>query len=164
LAILNELKSEATSKMYERIPLRDELDRKTEEVISLKEVLDEKSKMVKVVTAQKMEEGISLREELDEETEKGKVFTGQKIGLEKKVNILLKEIDQLTENHELDLACLLNKLHHENPTISVNNPEKEEPETGNETPIYIGKTVEDSHHQNHQGQDSAAHDTLNPPD
>ena len=164
LAILKELKSENTSKMHERIALRDELDRKTKEVISLREVLDEKIEMVKVVTIQKMEEGISLREELDEETEKGKVATGQKIGLEKKVKKLLKEIDQLTENHELDLACLLNKLHHGNPTISVNNPEKEEPETGNETPIYIGKTVEDSHHQNLQGQDSAAHNTLNPPD
>ena len=164
LAILNELKSEATSKFYERIALSDELDRKTEKVNSLKEALDEKIKMVKVVTAQKMEEGMSLREELDEETEKGKVATGQKIGLEKKVKKLLKEIEQLTENHELNLACLRNKLHHGNATISVNNPEKEEPETGNETPIHIGKTVEDSNHQNHQGQDSAAHDTLNPPD
>ena len=164
LAILNELKSEATSKFYERIALSDELDRKTEKVNSLKEVLDEKIEMVKVVTAQKMEEGMSLREELDEETEKGKVATGQKIGLEKKVKKLLKEIEQLTENHELNLACLRNKLHHGNATINVNNPEKEEPETGNETPIHIGKTVEDSNHQNHQGQDSAAHDTLNPPD
>ena len=69
-------------------------------MISLGEVLDEKIEMVKVVTTQKMEEEISLREELDEETEKGKVATGQKIGLEKKVKKLLKEIDQLTENHE----------------------------------------------------------------
>ena len=74
------------------------------------------------------------QDDLDDKNDKVKVVTGQKMGLEKKVNKLLIEIGQLKEDHELELACLLNQLHLEQ---SIINPEEEEEETEkeNETPI-----------------------------
>ena len=134
--ILEELKSEARLKVYDNISLSEKVASHGKEVFL-------------------------LRDELDEKIESIKVVTGQKTGLEKKVKKLLKETEQIKEDHELEVACLLNKLHSEKNPISATNPKrKKKMESGTKPLNHRGNRMGDSH--THLGQDSAANDPLNP--
>ena len=118
LSTLHDLKAEADDKNHEGYGLREELAKVKDECDSLKNVHAQLTR---------------AQDDLDNKTDKVKVVSGQKMRLEKMVNKLLIEIDQLKEDQELEMACLFNQLHLEKSIISIINPEEEELETENES-------------------------------
>ena len=66
------------------------------------------------------------QDDLEDKNDKLIVVTSQKIGIEKKLNKLLKEMDQLKEDHELELTSLLNQLYLEKSIINLEKKEETE--------------------------------------
>ena len=144
LSTLHDLKAETDDKNHESYCLRRYLAKVKNELDSLENV------HAKLTRAQ---------DDLGDKNDKLRVVTSQKLGIEKKLKKLLKEMDQLKEDHELELTCLLNQLYLEK---SIMNLEKKE-ETEYVPQKHTVENVDDRQLHNHQGQGSDAHETPNPP-
>ena len=144
LSTLHVLKAETDDKNHESYCLRRDLAKVKNELDSLENV------HAKLTRAQ---------DDLDDKNDKLIVITSQKLGIENKLNKLLKEMDQLKEDHELELTSLLNQLYLEKSIINL--VKKEESKCVSET--HTEEKVDDRELHNHQGQGRDVHDTPNPP-
>ena len=144
LSTLHDLKAETDDKDDEGYGLRRELAKAKNELDSLENV------RAKLTRAQ---------DDLEDKNDKLIVVTSQKQGIEKKLNKLLKEMDQLKEDHELELTSLLNQLYLEKSIINLEK--KEESKYVSQT--HTEEKVDDRELHNHQGQGRDVHDTPNPP-